>query len=64
MEPQNLALEYQFDQGFFPIKALKKSSFQQRLPSSSELPDSDDKPVDNELQTLIPSLLHDILDEQ
>jgi Uma2 family endonuclease len=27
------------------------------LPSSEELPDSDDTPVDNELQDLIPSLL-------
>ncbi|MBE9004509.1 Uma2 family endonuclease [Fortiea sp. LEGE XX443] len=31
------------------------------LPSSSELPDSDDTPVDNELQILIPSLLLSIL---
>ncbi|HLO85724.1 MAG TPA: Uma2 family endonuclease [Nostocaceae cyanobacterium] len=31
------------------------------LPSSSELPDSDDTPVDNELQLLIPYLLLDIL---
>ncbi len=29
----------------------------QRLPSSFELPDSDDTPVDNELQNLIPNLL-------
>jgi hypothetical protein len=27
------------------------------LPSSAELPDSDDTPVDNELQILIPNLL-------
>ncbi|HEY9799138.1 MAG TPA: Uma2 family endonuclease [Leptolyngbyaceae cyanobacterium] len=27
------------------------------LPSSAELPDSDDTPVDNELQNLIPNLL-------
>ena len=27
------------------------------LPSSEELPDSDDTPVDNQLQHLIPSLL-------
>ncbi|MCC5635153.1 Uma2 family endonuclease [Nostoc sp. CHAB 5844] len=31
------------------------------LPSSAELPDSDDTPVDNELQILIPSLLLAIL---
>lgn len=30
-------------------------------PSSEELPDSDDTPVDNELQHLIPSLLQAIL---
>lgn len=33
------------------------------LPSAEELPDSDDKPVDNELQTLIPTLLSDMLSE-
>jgi Uma2 family endonuclease len=31
------------------------------LPSSAELPDSDDTPVDNELQILIPNLLRAIL---
>lgn len=31
------------------------------LPSAAELPDSDDKPVDNELQNLIPNLLEAIL---
>ena len=31
------------------------------LPSSEELPDSDDTPVDNELQNLIPNLLETIL---
>jgi Uma2 family endonuclease len=31
------------------------------LPSSEELPDSDDKPVDNELQDLIPGLLKAVL---
>ncbi|MGJ5674856.1 MAG: Uma2 family endonuclease [Nostochopsis sp.] len=31
------------------------------LPSSAELPDSDDTPVDNELQNLIPNLLAGIL---
>ena len=30
---------------------------QQCLPSSAELPDSDDTPVDNELQNLVPNLL-------
>lgn len=30
---------------------------QQNLPSSAELPDSDDTPVDNELQNLVPNLL-------
>jgi hypothetical protein len=29
----------------------------QRLPTSDELPDSDDTPVDNEIQNLIPNLL-------
>jgi Uma2 family endonuclease len=33
----------------------------QCLPSSEELPDSDDSPVDNELQNLMPSLLKQIL---
>ena len=31
------------------------------LPSSEELPDSDDSPVDNQLQHLIPGLLEAIL---
>lgn len=31
------------------------------LPSSEELPDSDDQPVDNELQYLIPTLLKAVL---
>ncbi|MEB3340812.1 hypothetical protein [Okeania sp.] len=31
------------------------------LPSSDELPDSDDKPVDHEIQILIPNLLRIIL---
>jgi Uma2 family endonuclease len=31
------------------------------LPSAEDLPDSDDTPVDNQLQTLIPGLLLDIL---
>ena len=31
------------------------------LPSSAERPDSDDKPVDNELQNLIPNLLNGVL---
>jgi hypothetical protein len=33
----------------------------QYLPSAEELPDSDDTPVDNELQILIPILLRAIL---
>lgn len=33
----------------------------QYLPTAEELPDSDDTPVDNELQILIPILLHAIL---
>jgi Uma2 family endonuclease len=33
----------------------------QCLPSSAELPDSDDTPVDNELQNLIPDLLRSVL---
>jgi Uma2 family endonuclease len=40
---------------------LKKYYPWQCLPSSEELPDSDDTPVDNELQDLIPSLLKLIL---
>jgi len=31
------------------------------LPTAEELPDSDDTPVDNELQDLIPSLLKAVL---
>lgn len=34
----------------------------QNLPSSHELPDSDDTPVDSELQILVPTLLRGILD--
>jgi len=33
----------------------------QYLPSATELPDSDDNPVDNEFQELIPGLLRSIL---
>uniref|UniRef100_A0A1D9G7U2 Uncharacterized protein n=1 Tax=Moorena producens (strain JHB) TaxID=1454205 RepID=A0A1D9G7U2_MOOP1 len=33
----------------------------QYLPSAEELPDSDDTPVDNELQILIPTLLRAVL---
>ncbi len=33
----------------------------QYLPSAEELPDSDDTPVDNELQILVPTLLRGIL---
>lgn len=33
----------------------------QYLPSAEELPDSDDTPVDNELQILVPALLRAIL---
>ncbi|WP_353929090.1 Uma2 family endonuclease [Okeanomitos corallinicola TIOX110] len=36
-------------------------NLRQCLPSSAELPDSDDTPVDNELQNLIPNLLEAIL---
>ena len=32
-----------------------------RLPTSDELPDSDDTPVDNEIQNLIPNLLLAVL---
>lgn len=38
-----------------------KHTSKQCLPSSAELPDSDDTPVDNELQNLIPNLLEAIL---
>jgi len=34
----------------------------QGLPTAAELPDSDGVPVDNELQILVPTLLHAILD--
>ncbi|MGB5594754.1 MAG: Uma2 family endonuclease [Crocosphaera sp.] len=34
------------------------------LPDASELPDSDDTPVDNELQILVPTLLYLILNQQ
>ncbi|NJN58977.1 MAG: hypothetical protein HC879_16520 [Leptolyngbyaceae cyanobacterium SL_5_9] len=40
---------------------LKKYYSWQCLPSSEELPDSDETPVDNELQDLMPSLLKQIL---
>ncbi|AFZ51830.1 hypothetical protein [Dactylococcopsis salina] len=36
-------------------------SLLQNLPSAEDLPDSDDTPVDNELQELIPHLLRTIL---
>jgi hypothetical protein len=36
-------------------------NFRSGLPTASELPDSDDKPVDSELQELIPGLLKAIL---
>lgn len=36
---------------------MLKYDFQRYWPSTEELPDSDDTPVDNELQDLIPSLL-------
>ncbi|TAE59904.1 MAG: Uma2 family endonuclease [Nostocales cyanobacterium] len=40
---------------------LLKYNLQQCLPSAEDLPDSDDTPVDNELQHLIPGLLEAIL---
>lgn len=39
----------------------RQYDLRQCFPSSSELPDSDDTPVDNELQNLIPNLLEAIL---
>jgi len=36
-------------------------NFLQNLPDADELPDSDDTPVDNELQNLVPALLRAIL---
>lgn len=36
---------------------LRYDPKQQNLPSSADLPDSDDTPVDNELQNLVPNLL-------
>ncbi len=36
-------------------------NFLQNLPDADELPDSDDTPVDNELQALVPGLLRGIL---
>jgi len=41
--------------------ALKKDLLS--LPLIEELPDSDDTPVDNELQIFVPQLLHDILSQ-
>lgn len=40
---------------------MLKYSLLQYLPSAEELPDSDDTPVDNELQILVPTLLRAIL---
>ncbi len=40
---------------------MVRYNLRQCLPSSAELPDSDDTPVDNELQNLIPNLLEAIL---
>lgn len=42
---------------------MRKYSPLECLPSSAELPDSDDTPVDNELQDLIPGLLKLILSQ-
>jgi Uma2 family endonuclease len=39
-------------------------NFREGLPTAEELPDSDDKPVDSELQELIPGLLKAILFDQ
>lgn len=40
---------------------IQQSTWRDCLPSSAELPDSDETPVDNELQNLIPNLLEAIL---
>jgi Uma2 family endonuclease len=42
-------------------KAMLKYNLPRNLPSADELPDSDETPVDNELQELIPGLLKAIL---
>jgi Uma2 family endonuclease len=41
--------------------SLKTFKFRDGLPTAAELPDSDDEPVDSELQELIPGLLKAIL---
>lgn len=46
-----------------PFSQIPSLNQWQILPSSDELPDSDDTPVDNELHTLIPYLLRDTLSE-
>ncbi len=43
---------------------IKDFHFRDGLPSAAELPDSDDRPVDSELQELIPGLLKAILLDQ
>jgi Uma2 family endonuclease len=43
------------------VKVMYKYNPLHCLPSSAELPDSDDTPVDSELQILIPNLLLAIL---
>ncbi len=45
----------------FGIVAMFQSELPRYLPTADELPCSDDTPVDNELQELIPSLLKSIL---
>lgn len=42
---------------FFITMVLQYDPKRQCLPSSAELPDSDDTPADNELQNLVPNLL-------
>jgi Uma2 family endonuclease len=48
-------------EGFFGNPAMLEYNLPRYLPSAEELPDSDETPVDNELQELIPGLLKAIL---
>jgi hypothetical protein len=48
------------DNGFpdrYESNSFKNFKFRDGLPTAAELPDSDDTPVDSELQELIPGLL-------
>ncbi|MEO1388054.1 MAG: hypothetical protein AAFV85_11845 [Cyanobacteria bacterium J06634_6] len=47
---------------FKPPKALFSEESPERLPTEHDLPDTDGRPVDNELQLLIPILLRGVLE--